>query len=245
MKKNIFGQTILIKRFIIGIVGLITHKTFKSKRFSIIGSKFLNNIPHENVLFVSNHQTYFYDVIAMLHVFNSSAKGRVDTVKKPRYLLNPKTNLYYIASFETMKKSLITKLLIYAGAVLVKRSWRESGRDKNRDIRTEDPNNIKLALKDGWVITFPQGTTTPFKPIRKGTAHLIKQYKPIVIPIVIDGFRRSFDKKGIRVKKKNVLMSMTIKKPLKIDYLKDSTEEIIKKIEFSPFFKFLIVFYII
>ena len=104
MKKNIFGQTILIKRFIIGIVGLITHKTFKSKRFSIIGSKFLNNIPHENVLFVSNHQTYFYDVIAMLHVFNSSAKGRVDTVKKPRYLLNPKTNLYYIASFETMKK---------------------------------------------------------------------------------------------------------------------------------------------
>ena len=48
----------------------------------------------------------------MLHVFNSSAKGRVDTVKKPRYLLNPKTNLYYIASFETMKKSLITKLLL-------------------------------------------------------------------------------------------------------------------------------------
>ena len=156
MKKNIFGQTILLKRFIIGIVGLITHKTFRSKRFSIIGSKFLNNIPHENVLFISNHQTYFYDVIAMLHVFNSSAKGRVDTVKKPRYLVNPKTNLYYIASFETMKKSLITKLLTYAGAVLVQRSWRESGEDKNRNIRTEDPNNIKLALKDGWVITFQE-----------------------------------------------------------------------------------------
>ena len=28
-------------------------------------------------------------------------------------------------------------------------------------------------------------------------------------------------------------MSMTIKKPLKIDYQKDSTEDIIKKIEFS------------
>ena len=45
------------------------------------------------------------------------------------------------------------------------------------------------------VITFPQGTTTPFKPIRRGTAHIIKTYKPIVVPIVIDGFRRSFDKR--------------------------------------------------
>ena len=61
------------------------------------------------------------------------------------------------------------------------------------------------------VITFPQGTTTPFKPIRKGTAHIIKRYKPIVVPIVIDGFRRSFDKKGLRVKKKNVYQSFEIK----------------------------------
>ena len=174
MKKNIFGQTILIKRLIIAIVGLITHRTFRSQRFQIIGSKYLNNIPEKNVLFVSNHQTYFYDVIAMLHVFNSSAKGRIDTVKKPKYLLSPKTNLYYIASFETMKKSFITKLLTYAGAVLVQRSWRESGEDVNREIRAEDPNKIKLALEDGWVITFPRGTTDNSKPVRKGTAHIIK-----------------------------------------------------------------------
>ena len=90
MKKNIFGQTILIKRLIIAIVGLITHRTFRSQRFQIIGSKYLNNIPEKNVLFVSNHQTYFYDVIAMLHVFNSSAKGRIDTVKKPNYLVSPR-----------------------------------------------------------------------------------------------------------------------------------------------------------
>ncbi len=51
------------------------------------------------------------------------------------------------------------------------------------------------------VITFPQGTTKSFKPVRKGTAHIIKQYKPIVVPIVIDGFRRSFDRKGLRTKK--------------------------------------------
>ena len=231
MKKNIFGQTILIKRFIIGIVGLITHKTFKSKRFSIIGSKFLNNIPHENVLFISNHQTYFYDVIAMLHVFNSSAKGRVDTVKKPRYLLNPKTNLYYIASFETMKKSLITKLLIYAGAVLVKRSWRESGEDMNRDIRTEDPNNIKLALKDGWVITFPRGTTDNTKPVRKGTAHIIKDNKPLVIPVKISGFTDVFQRNGLKILNYKTPFSMEIGRPLPKSIYSKSINEITSDLE--------------
>ena len=39
-------------------------------------------------------------------------------------------------------------------------------------------------------------------PIRRGTAHIIQQNKPIVVPVVIDGFRRSFDKKGLKMKKK-------------------------------------------
>jgi 1-acyl-sn-glycerol-3-phosphate acyltransferase len=88
-------------------------------------------------------------------------------------------------------------------------------------------------LDDGWVITFPQGTTTPWKPLRKGTAHIIKRYKPIVVPVVIDGFRRSFDKKGIRVKKKGILQNMTIKEPLDIDYENESVESIIKKLEYA------------
>ncbi|RTL12798.1 MAG: 1-acyl-sn-glycerol-3-phosphate acyltransferase, partial [Flavobacteriaceae bacterium] len=37
-------------------------------------------------------------------------------------------------------------------------------------------------------------------------------------PIVIDGFRRSFDRKGLMIKKKGILQSMVIKEPLKIDY---------------------------
>ena len=93
--------------------------------------------------------------------------------------------------------------------------------------------NIGIALADGWVITFPQGTTSPWKPIRKGTAHLIKQYKPVVVPIVIDGFRRSFDKKGINIKKKGVQQSMIIKSPLQIDYENDTVEEIVAKIEMA------------
>ena len=60
---------------------------------------------------------------------------------------------------------------------------------------------------------FSSGTTTPFKPLRKGTAHIIKQYQTVVVPIVIDGFRRSFDRKGIRIKKRGILQTMEIKSP--------------------------------
>ena len=231
MKKNIFGQTIFLKRLIIGFVGLITHRTFRSKRFEIKGSKNLVNLPSTNVLFVSNHQTYFYDVIAMLHVFNSSVKGRIDSVKKPKYLISPKTNLYYIASLETMKKSVITKLLTYAGAVLVQRSWRDSGESVSRDIRSEDPDKIKLALKDGWVITFPRGTTDNSKPIRKGTAHIIKNNDPLIVPINLIGFKDVFQRNGLKVINRKKFFSIEIMKPLQIDMTKISIEEITMELE--------------
>ena len=231
MKKNIFGQTIFLKRLIIGFVGLITHRTFRSKRFEIKGSKNLVNLPSTNVLFVSNHQTYFYDVIAMLHVFNSSVKGRIDSVKKPKYLISPKTNLYYIASLETMKKSVITKLLTYAGAVLVQRSWRDSGESVSRNIRSEDPDKIKLALKDGWVITFPRGTTDNSKPIRKGTAHIIKNNNPLIVPINLIGFKDVFQRNGLKVINRKKFFSIEIMKPLQIDMTKKSIEEITMELE--------------
>lgn len=231
MRKNIFGQRIILKRLIIGLVGLITHKTFKSKKFKIIGSKNLLNLPDKNVLFVSNHQTYFYDVIGMLHVFNSSVFGRVDTVKRPRYLINPKTNLYYIASFETMKKSFVTKLLTYAGAVLVQRSWRESGEDINREIRFEDTDNIKIALEDGWVITFPRGTTDKTKPVRKGTAYIIKNNKPLVIPVRISGFNDVFQRNGLKILNYKIPFSMEIGKPLPKSIYSKSIDEITSDLE--------------
>ena len=123
--------------------------------------------------------------------------------------------------------------MAYVGSVSIERTWRSKGEDVNRQVKMSDISNIGVALDDGWVITFPQGTTTPFKPIRKGTAHIIKKYKPIVIPIVIDGFRRSFDKKGIRIKKRNILQSMEIKKPIEIDYDKESIDSIVEKIEYA------------
>ena len=59
------------------------------------------------------------------------------------------------------------------------------------------------------------------------------QHRPIVVPIVIDGFRRSFDKKGLRLKKKNILQSFIVKEPLQIDHDHDTIEDIVEKIEFA------------
>ena len=233
-KTNPFGHILFLKKWLIRILGAYSHRRYRGfNELKIEGSEIIRDLKDSNVLFISNHQTYFADVVAMFHVFNASLKGRVDSIKNISYLWNPKLNIYFIAAKETMNAGLIPKILAYAGSVSIERTWRSKGEDVNRKVKFSDISNIGKALNDGWVITFPQGTTTPFKPIRKGTAYLIKQYKPVVVPIVIDGFRRSFDKKGINVKKKNVIMSMTIKKPLDIDFQKDSTENIIKKIEFS------------
>ena len=233
-KKNIFGQYLFIKKWIIRIIGSLSHRRYHGyNELQIEGSDILRNLPESNVLFISNHQTYFADVVAMFHVFNAALSGRDDNIKNVGYLWNPKLNLYYVAAKETMKSGFLPKIFAYAGSISIERTWRASGEDVNRQVKMSDISNINKALNDGWVITFPQGTTTPFKPIRKGTAHIIKRYKPIVVPIVIDGFRRSFDKKGIRIKKKNILQSMEIKAPLDIDYDIESIDQIVEKIEYA------------
>ena len=65
-----------------------------------------------------------------------------------------------------MKQSLLAKVLAYAGSISIERTWRAEGKDVNRQVKMSDISNIGKALKDGWVITFPQGTTTPWKPFR-------------------------------------------------------------------------------
>ena len=233
-KRNPFGHFLILKKWLIRYMGIITHRRYRGfNELKIEGSNVIKELPNSNVLFVSNHQTYFADVVAMLHVFNASLSGRIDSIKNVGYLWNPKLNIYYIAAKETMKSGILPRILAYAGAVSIERTWREKGKEVKRDVKMTDISNIGIALNDGWVITFPQGTTKPFYPIRRGTAHIIKKYKPIVIPIVIDGFRRSFDKRGIIIKKRGILQSMNIKKPLEINYEKDSVDSIIEKIQYS------------
>lgn len=235
-KRNPFGHILFLKRWLIRIAGAMTHRRYKGfNQLKIEGSEVLRNLPETGVLFVSNHQTYFADVVAMFHVFNASLKGRENTINNIGYLWKPKLNIYFVAAKETMKSGLLPRVLAYAGAVSVERTWRAKGQDitEKKEVNQDDTKNIGIALEDGWVITFPQGTTKSFKPIRKGTAHIIKNYKPVVVPIVIDGFRRSFDKKGLRTKKKGILQSMVIKEPLDIDYENETVEQIVEKIEYA------------
>lgn len=235
-KRNPFGHILFIKKWLIRIFGAITHKRYRGfNELQIDGSEILRTLPEKNVLFISNHQTYFADVVAMFHVFNASLSGREDSIKDIGYLWQPKLNIYYVAAKETMQEGLLPRILSYVGAITVERTWRSKGKDvtEKRDVNPNDTENIKIALQDGWVITFPQGTTKSFKPVRKGTAHIIQQHKPIVVPIVIDGFRRSFDKKGMRMKKKGILQSFIIKPPLDIDYEKDTIDQIVEKVEYA------------
>ena len=233
-KKNPFGHYLILKKWLIRYLGFMTHRRYRGfNQLKIEGSEIIKSLPEKNVLFISNHQTYFADVVAMFHVFNASLSGRIDSIKNVGYLWNPKLNIYYVAAKETMKSGLLPRILAYAGSISIERTWREKGKEIKRQVKMSDITNIGVALDDGWVVTFPQGTTRPFKPVRKGTAHIIKHYKPIVIPIVIDGFRRSFDKKGLMIKKRGILQSMIIKEPLEFDFDNESIESILEKIEYA------------
>ena len=234
LKRNPFGHYDILKTWLIRILGMISHRRYRGfNELQIEGSENILNLPERNVLFVSNHQTYFADVVAMFHVFNASLSGRQDTLKNMGYLWKPKLNIYFVAAKETMRSGILPRILAYAGSISIERTWREKGKDVKRQVKLGDISKIGTALDDGWVITFPQGTTTPFKPIRRGTAHIIKTFKPIVVPIVIDGFRRSFDKKGIFIKKRGILQTMEIKQPLKINYENESIDAIVEKLQFA------------
>jgi 1-acyl-sn-glycerol-3-phosphate acyltransferase len=214
-KRDVFGHYNFIKRIIFFLIGVFSWPRLSIlNKITVEGTENIKNLPHRNVIFISNHQTYFADVITFNHVFSSVKWGFKDSIKNPIYLLNPRINTYYVAAKETMKAGIIPKIFEYAGSISIKRTWREAGKDINRQVDLSDIKKIGMALEEGWVITFPQGTTTPYVPGRRGTVHIIKKYNPIVIPIVIDGFRRAFDKKGLKLKKKGVTLSIRVKPPI-------------------------------
>ncbi len=238
-----FGNSLLIKRILIFLIGCIAYYRFNIvNKTKVSGSKVLKDLPNRNVLFVSNHQTYFADVTGLYQVFCSSKWGVYDRIDKLRYLLNPKLNIYFIAAKETMKAGILPKIFAYVGSVSIKRTWRSAGKTVDRGVDPGDIRKIFKALDDGWVITFPQGTTKPYAPGRKGTARIIKEVKPVVIPVMVDGFRSAFDKKGLFLKKRNTRLSIHFKAPLDIDYELPNDrilEQIMDAIEQSPKFNTL------
>ena len=124
-KRNPFGHILFLKKIMIRVFGLVSHGRYrKFNNLQIEGSDILRNLPDKNVLFISNHQTYFADVAAMFHVFNAALSGREDSIKNVGYIWHPKLNIYFVAAGETMKSGLLPKLFAYAGSVSIDRTWR-------------------------------------------------------------------------------------------------------------------------
>ena len=221
----------IVRKLVYVLVGSFSYPGLTMvNRLKISGTENFSELPNKNVLFVSNHQTYFADVITFLHIFCAVKWGKKNRLGLPYYLLNPFTRVYFVSAEETMKKNWISRLFALAGALTVKRAWlAKDDSEKRKVLNPGDTRQIARALENNWVITFPQGTTKPFAPGRKGTALIIKQTKPTVIPVVISGFWRAFDKKGLRFKKKGTLLSVKFKAPLQIDY-EASTEVILAQL---------------
>jgi 1-acyl-sn-glycerol-3-phosphate acyltransferase len=209
----------IVRKILYAIIGVVSYPGFVwVNKLRISGMENLKGLPKENVLIVSNHQTYFADVITLLHIFSASKWGKKNSLGVPYYLLNAFTNVYYVAAEETMKSSWLSKLFTMAGALTVKRTWNNKSTEKRKGLDPSDTRKITRALRSNWVIQFPQGTTTPFAPGRKGTAHLIKLSRPIVIPVVIDGFSTAFNKQGLKFKKRGTQLTVHIKESLPVDY---------------------------
>lgn len=231
----------IVRKLVHFIVGIATYPGIAIiNKLRINGVEHLKNLPKNNVLFVSNHQTYFMDVITLFHVFSAFKWGKRNKLGFPYYFLNPYTRINYVAAEQTMKSSWMSRLFLLAGGLTVKRTWNENSGEKRTGLDPSDTRKIERSLHNNWVITFPQGTTTPYAPARKGTALIIKHHKPIVIPVVINGFSKAFNKTGVSLRRKGSLLTVTFKAPLHIDYdasAQQITEQLMQAIEQSEAFK--------
>lgn len=190
-------------------------------RLTYEGREHLVGLPPTGVLLVANHLTYYIDVLAIHHAIASKRCSPLDGFRA-------NLDVGFIAAFETLnERGLVPRLFNYCGAVLVRRTWREGEREVKRPIDPADLERIGDALRRGWLITFPQGTTTPGAPVRKGTAHLIREHHPIVVPVRVEGFDRAFDRKGLRRIGRGVALSVRFGAPLDIKP-DDSVERIVE-----------------
>src|SRR6187200_2540082 len=113
----------LVRKLVYAIVGLLSYPGLAMiNNLKISGAEHIKDLPRQNVLFVSNHQTYFADVITFLHIFCAVKWGKKDRLGIPYYLLNPFTRVYYVAAEETMKGSFISRFFTLAGAITVRRT---------------------------------------------------------------------------------------------------------------------------
>jgi 1-acyl-sn-glycerol-3-phosphate acyltransferase len=142
------------------------------------GDEILPKLPRRNVVFLANHQTYFleaatfFDLVYVRHQFPLE-----DPV------------LRFSAAEETMKKNLLTRLMALAGGVTFKRSFREGDQDIRRPVDVDGVARVEEAIREGWLLHFPAGTTKKGAPLRSGVMRLLHQTKAVAVPVRVDGFR--------------------------------------------------------
>src|ERR1700733_5798680 len=147
----------LVRKLVYAIVGVVSYPGLTIvNRLKITGTEHLRRLPKGNVLFVSNHQTYFADVITFLHIFCAVKWGKKDKLGLPYYLLNPYTNVYYVAAGETTPATWVSRLFTMAGALTVRRTWTKESTEKRKGLDPSDTRKITRAPQASWVITFPQ-----------------------------------------------------------------------------------------
>ncbi len=211
MLRDAFGHLRPIRWGMINLGGYLTVLQLRVlNRLRIEGVEHLRDLPSRGVLLVSNHLTHFMDSIVVFH--------SVSYLRRP-YLVWPRTNLYIVAALETMKaRGWLPRLMAYNGTICVKRTWKEGDQTIERSVDPTDIEKIHAGLRGGWVLTYPQGTTTPGAPGRIGCARIIKEFRPIVVPVQLSGLRDAFDVTGLKLRKTRVDLGVRYGRPLEIPY---------------------------
>jgi 1-acyl-sn-glycerol-3-phosphate acyltransferase len=211
MLRDAFGRWRPIRWGMINLGGYLTVLQLRIlNRLRIEGVEHLKSLPARGVLLVSNHLTYYMDSIVVFH--------SVSYLRRP-YLIWPRTDLYIVAALETMQsRGWLPRLMAYNGTICVKRSWKDGDQAVARPVDSEDVAKITTGLKGGWVLTYPQGTTTPGAPGRIGCARIIKETRPIIVPVRLSGLREAFDRTGLRLRKRGVELGISYGRALDIDY---------------------------
>jgi 1-acyl-sn-glycerol-3-phosphate acyltransferase len=142
------------------------------------GDEILPDLPRRNVVFLSNHQTYFLEAVTFF-----------DLVYVRHQFPLEEPVLRFSAAEETMKKNLLTKLMTLAGGVTFKRSFREGGIDIRRPVDMDGVERVEEAIREGWLLHFPAGTTKHGAPLRAGVSRLLHNTRAIAVPVRVDGFR--------------------------------------------------------
>lgn len=186
--------------------------SFSVPYFSILndvhveGDEVLKDLPKRNVVFLANHQTYFLEAIAFFDLIY---------VRHQFPLEDPICR--FSAAEETMKKNLLTKLMTLVGGVTFKRSFREAGVEVRRPVDLQGVERVEEAIRDGWLLHFPAGTTKKGAPLRSGVSRLLHHTRAVALPVRVDGFRDLLFHKQLpgRVFQS---CSITIQPPLDLDW---------------------------